>query len=691
MSTPAQHPFLQKTLPIDWPSLKPEHIEEDISIALANAEAQVEELAQRSLEGLSFENTFLALEKATEDLNRAWSKVTHLDAVCNSKALREAYNAMLPKVAEFFAKIPLNEGLWNILKHAHSVVDHATLSPTQQRFMNETLADFRESGADLPQDQKARFQEIEAELAKLTQKFSENVLDATNAWELIISDPLQLKGLPETSIEEARQSALSKGHGQEGDPKWRFTLHAPSYIAVMTYLDDEAIRKQIWEAHASIGRTAPYDNKELIESILKLRHEKSQLLGKEHFADLTLERRMAGSGAQALTFVEDLHGRIEKAFKREGQELEAFKAEQLGTQPEALEPWEAAYWAEKQRKAKYDFDEEALRPYFAIEAVTTGLFKLTERVFNVKIRELKAHELAWHHEVTTYELLDESDTRLGIFYADWHPREPKRSGAWMDPLSTGAPHDSEHQEPHVGAICGNLSPSTEGKPALLTHREVETIFHEFGHLLHHLLGKVDVRSLSGTAVAWDFVELPSQIMENWCWERESLDLFARHYKDGKPIPEALFQKMLKARTYRAASATMRQLSFAKMDLDLHIHFHTSSERDIETYIKQSIQDYLPRYKTEPPSIIRQFSHLFANSTGYAAGYYSYKWAEVLDADAFTRFKKEGVLSRTVGIDFRDQILSRGNSEEAAQLFRNFMGRDPDLTALLVRCGLVHSA
>jgi len=680
-----QHPFLQKTLPIDWPTLTPEHVEPDITLALAEAQVNIDKLANLPLDGLSFQSTFLALEKATEDLNRAWGKVNHLDSVCNSEELRKAHNAVLPKVIAFYAQISLNEKLWEVIKAASKTINPETLSPTQARFVQETLDDFIESGADLSAEKKNQFRELEEELAQTTQKFSENVLDATNAWELVIDDEAKLTGLPQTALEEARQSALAKGYGTEDAPKWRFTLQMPSVIAVMTYLDDEDIRRQVWEAQSQIGRKEPFDNEGLIKKIITLRDEKAQLLGKENFADLILERRMAGSGSEALSFINDLHSRVYDAFRREEKELEAFKADKADNSAEHLEPWEAGYWAEKQRKALYDFDEEEVRAYFPIQSVIDGLFSLSEKLFHVKIKELDTP--VWHDEVKGYALLDASGEQLGLFYTDWHPRETKRGGAWMDPLSTGAPRDKSHQEPHVGGIFGNLSPATGNKPALLTHREVETIFHEFGHLLHHLLGESDVKSLSGTAVSWDFVELPSQIMENWCWERDSLDLFARHYETNEPIPEALFQKMLKARTYRSASATMRQLSFGKMDLELHVDYQKEAGTPIDTFVDRILENYRQNYKTPPPNNLPQFTHLFASSTGYAAGYYSYKWAEVLDADAFTRFKNEGVLNPKIGLEFREKILSRGNTEKAAELFRDFMGRDPDLTALLIRCGL----
>lgn len=696
------HPFLQNDFHTSWSTLTPNHIEADIDKALQDAQAAVETVAALADSGteLTYENTIAALDDGLETLNHAWGLVGHLDSVCNQPALRDAHNLMLPKVSQFYSSIPLNEPLWKTLKQFGESDAAQTLSATKKRYIQETLADFREQGADLPPEQKQRASELQKRLAEITQKYSENCLDATNAWEKIITDDMELAGLPQSAIDAARQSAEQKEH----DQGWRFTLQAPSLIPVLTYAENDNLRKEVWQAYAAIGRNEPYDNRELVRDILDLRHEFAQLVGQANFADHVTERRMAASGNAALKFGETIFEKVREQFESEVLALRAFKVKATDQSAEPLQPWETGYLAEKQRLAEYDFDEEALRPYFPIDKVISGMFDIAQQIFGLKIEERKAIYIdpespventenlpeVWHSEVKYYDLFDtETNAHLGSFYADWHPRESKRGGAWMNYLMTGNRDASVGENtPHVGLICGNLTPSIGDQPALLNHREVETIFHEFGHLLHHLCGQVEVKSLNGVNVPWDFVELPSQIMENWCWERESLDRFARHFETGEAIPQQLFDKMLNARNYMKASANVRQLSFGKMDLDLHINWPGSDKSDLDQFIKEKLQGYTAEYKTEPKSNVFNFSHLFSSSTGYAAGYYSYKWAEVLDADAFTRFQKEGILNPETGRDFRAKILAKGNSEDPAQLFKDFMHRAPDPDALLRRDGLL---
>ena len=718
-----QNPFLQKDFHVRWSTLTADHIEADISKALIDAHAAVDNVAARSTdaaETLTYANTIAALDDGLETLNHAWGLVSHLDSVNNSPELRDAHNAILPKVTEFFSSIPLNEPLWKTLKAFGQSTATEQLSATKQRYIHETLADFREQGADLPPEKKARAAEVQKRLAEITQQYSEHSLDATNAWDKIITDEAELAGLPASAIAAAKQNAAEKGH----DSAWRFTLQAPSLIPVLTYANSDSLRQELWQAYASIGRGKKYNNQELVREILDLRYEFAQLVGQANFADHVTARRMAASGDAALKFGEAIFDQVQAQFVDEVNALRQFKADSTDQPRDLLEPWEVGYWAEKQRQANYDFDEEALRPYFPIDRVISGMFDIAQQIFGLRIEEREAAFISggttsaepqvepssqhsslksqvsssqlsvlpevWHEEVKFYDLFDaETGEQLGSFYADWHPRAPKRGGAWMNYLLTGNRDASiGPRTPHLGLICGNLTPSVGDQPALLNHREVETIFHEFGHLLHHLCGEVEVKGLNGVNVPWDFVELPSQILENWCWDRESLDLFARHHETGEPIPQDLFDKMLAARNYMKASGNARQLSFGKMDLELHINWPQSNKKDLDTFIKKQLAGYSAEYKTEPKSNVFNFSHLFSSPTGYAAGYYSYKWAEVLDADAFTRFQKEGILNAATGRAFRNEILAKGNSEDPAQLFKNFMGRAPDPEALLKRDGLI---
>ncbi len=693
------HPFLVLDFQIRWSTLVPEAVEPDIRHALTLARQNIEKICTQDHAAATYESTFLAFENAAQQLNDGWGRLDHLDSVCDSPAQREALGKMLPEVTDFYSSLALNDRLWAVIKAVGGSAEIATLPAVQQRFVEETLADFRNSGADLPPAEKERIAAIEAELSKITKEYSEHVLDSTNAWELVITDETKLAGLPESALAGAASNARAKGHD---GPAWRFTLQFPSMFPLMQHLHDESIRRQVWEASSQIGSAGEFDNSMLVWQILTLRHEKAVILGHPHFADLTLLRRMAKNGGTALGFIENLHARVQPSFLAEHKQLAQYKAAKSGQPIGQLEPWEVAYWAEKQRQENYDFDEEALRPYFPVDGVMAGMFEIASRLFGISIRQLNAVFYppgtgpatlpegvaeVWHPECAFYEIHDsKTSAHLGSFYADWHPRESKRGGAWMNSLHTGA-----LGEPHLGLIIGNMSPPVDGKSALLTHSEVETIFHEFGHLLHGLLSQVEVKSLSGTNVPCDFVELPSQIMENFCWDRESLDLFARHFETGDTIPEELFMKMIAAKNYLNASAFMRQLAHAKLDLELHIHLADFLGKDLDAVDCEVLADYLAPLNTQSPSMMRRFNHLFSSPTGYAAGYYSYKWAEVLDADAFTRFQQEGILNPETGHAFREHILSKGNSVAPDELYRRFMGRDPELEPLLVRAGLAEPA
>ena len=677
--TETANPLLKEQFPIPFHSITAEHVQPAVEQLLVGMKARIDAIGSKQT-APTYEGVLGALDRATLPLDYAMAIVRHLESVATTPPFRAAHNAVQGPVSAFYSSIPLHPELWSAVKAVSESAEAQDLAGVHKRFLEKTVTGFRRAGADLDPAGKKKLEALDVALTETTTRFSENVLDATNAYELVITDEAQLAGLPESARSAARESAKSKG--RDG---WRLTLQAPSYIAAMTYLDSRDIRRQLWEASNARSTEGAYDNRELLSEILRLRREKAELLGYADFADLVLEERMAHTGAAAVDFLEDLRRKTQAAFERENASLAEF-TRTLGY--DELAPWDISYAAEKQRSALYDFDEEELRPYFQLDNAIAGMFEIFSRLLSIRVIEQPGIP-GWDSAVKYYRLEDgETGELLGGFYTDWFPRENKRGGAWMDSLMTGNPASGE---PHLGVICGNLTPPVGDTPSLLTHREVETIFHEFGHLLHHTLSRVPVRSLSGTNVPWDFVELPSQIMENWCMERESLDLFAKHYKTGEPIPEELFQKMKRARNFRSANAQMRQLGLGLVDLKLHREYHPERDGSVMAYSRAILARFSPAPLPDHYGMIASFTHLFANPVGYGAGYYSYKWAEVLDADAFTRFRREGIFNVATGADYRRQILEKGDSDDPAQLYRNFMGRDPDANALLERSGLLAAA
>ncbi len=672
------NPLIRLGFEIPFDRIEASHVEPAVDALLRNARESIDAIASQS--GLlTYASTLGALENATEPLERAMTVVGHLESVTTTDALRDAYNATRPKVSAFWSELAMNDALYRTIR-AFSETDEAkSLGPTESRFLEKTIDDFRRHGAELEPDDKAKLQAIEIELAKLTTRFSQNVLDETNAFELVLTNEARLAGLPESAKQAAAENARAKG--VEG---WRFTLQAPSLIPVLTYLDDASIREKVWRAYNTRASAGERDNRAIVADILRLRREKAELLGYRDFSDLVTEDRMAKTGGKARAFIDELRSKTLAAFDVENDALQRFRAELEGPSAPAIQPWDVGYYAEKQRQAHYDFNEEELRPYFPLDRVLTGLFATAEALYGIGIVEREAP--AWDPDVRSYAIEDSSGAMLAAFYVDLFPRENKRGGAWMNALVSAA-YEQGNPRPQLGLFCANVNPPVGGKPALLTHREVETLFHEFGHLLHHCLSQVSVRSLAGTNVAWDFVELPSQIMENWCWERSGLDLFAAHFETGERIPDALYDKMVRARTYRAANAQMRQLGFATVDLALHQDYDPRGDGDVMTYARAVLEPHSPVELPDDYAMLAGFTHVFGHPVGYAAGYYSYKWAEVLDADAFTRFKAEGVTNPEVGRAFREAILSKGNSADPAELYREFMGRDPELHPLLERAGL----
>ncbi|MAA77935.1 MAG: oligopeptidase A [Deltaproteobacteria bacterium] len=684
------HPFLVKEERISWSKLTAENVIPDITKALERAQEEVNELIGQ--EPRTYEGCFVAFEDITDRLTLAWRKVGHLASVCDSEAFRQAMATMLPKVSVFIQSLYLNDGLWKCVDATYQA--EQTRTGVTKRHMEEVREQFIQNGAQLEGERKTELAKISKELAEITKEYSNNVLDSTNGWELIITDESELVGLPESALQAAKQSAKSKG--LDG---WRFTLHVPSRLPVLKHSSNEALREAVWRAGGEIGRGEEHNNLPLVVKILSLRKRQAQLLGHSNFPDLILSQRMAKTGQNALSFVEDLHGKVKEAFADEVGKISSWVSEKTGKEGK-LAPWSFDFYAEKLRKELYDFDSEELRPYFPIDSVLKGLFSIIHDLYGVRIEERSSRACApdeecpegvievWHESVRAYSLFDKDETEIGFFYTDWFPRESKRAGAWMNPLFSGQKKENGTFSLNVGLVAGNMTAPIGDKPALMTHREVETIFHEFGHLLHHLFGRVSVPALNGTDVAWDFVELPSQIMENWCWETEALHRFARHYETGAVLPDELVEKLKRAKNFHSAYGTMRQLSFGKLDLELHMQDVEWDEQSIDANLKEILDGYLPDLSHSGPSMVTRFGHLFSHPVGYAGGYYSYKWAEVLDADAFSRFANEGIFSREVGQSFRDTILSQGNSAPADELFVAFMGREPDANALLVRSGLL---
>ncbi|MFO0675952.1 MAG: M3 family metallopeptidase [Polyangiaceae bacterium] len=672
----SHNPLLSMAHEVPFDRIRAEHVLPAVDALIAETQERMAAIV--AVKGTrTFENTLRAFDTMTESLDATMAVTSHLESVATSPELRDAYNAAEPKVSEVMSGIYLSDPLYAALRDYANTDEAKALVGPKKRYLDKTLAEFRRAGAGLDASGKKRLSAIDVALSTATLTYSQNVLDATNAFEMLVTEEAQLAGLPESAVLAARESAKAKG--KEG---WRFTLQPPSYVAVMTHMDDRALRERMYRAWMTRGSVAPHDNRRLLGEILGLRAEKAKLLGYAHFADLVLEDRMAKSGARARAFVASLREKTLPHFARENAELQAFRAKLEGPNAPALEPWDVGYYAEKLRVSLYDFDDEALRPYFALENVLAGLFAIGTKLYGIRIERVESAP-TWHPSVRVYRVADESGAWIGSFYVDVFPREEKRDGAWMHGLVTG----TRPGEKHLGVLAANVTPPVGDRPALLTHREVETLFHEFGHLMHHALSRVAIRGMAGTNVAWDFVELPSQIMENWCWERESLDLFARHVDTGAPIPDDVLERMKRARSFRSANAMMRQLGFASVDLALHVDYDPSKDGDVVEYARASIAPFMSVAPPPGYAMICAFSHLFGGAVGYAAGYYSYKWAEVLDADAFSRFKREGVLNADVGKAFRSSILAMGDSDDPLALYRTFMGREATTDALFQRAGL----
>lgn len=693
----AKHPFLDPQQLPAWSKMTPQKLEVDTLLALKQSQANIDAIC--TVKKPDFDNTIAALELAVEPLDTVWGRAMTLDSLSDDAEQRKVIAKLTPKVSAFFASISLNDKLWSVIKNYAESEQAKALQGEKKRLLQLTLDSFKNNGADLPADKKQRVAQIQSRLSLLSKDFQQKVKDSTNAWEFITSDKNMLEGLPEAVKAAALADAKAAGKATDKLPAWRFTQQFTSYGPVMQFAKSDELRKRMWEGRCSIGN-GKYDTEKLIWEILSLRGELAAILGYDNFADFKLHDRMAGNGSKALAFIEDMHMAVRPAFVKEMQALADFKAKKTGEKVQKLSPWELSYWSEQQRKELFNFDSEELRQYYAIENVMDGVFAVASKLYDLRFEELpttykgaggtknqQQRIETWHKDVKFYAVYDnKSGKLLGRFYTDWHPRKSKRGGAWMSPLDVGYNgKDGREAKPHLAIIAGNLTKPLEGKPALLDHREVETVFHEFGHLLHVLLSDTERSGLGGTSVSWDFVELPSQILENWTWEQEAMDLYAKHFKTGEKMPTELYAKMLAARNFQSANQAIRQCAVAKFDLDLHMNPAKFVGKSIDEVDREVLKDYRVDLTHEQPSLMRSLNHVFAG--GYSAGYYSYKWAEALDADAFGKFKQEGILNPKVGAKFRETVLSKGNTKPAMELFVDFMGREPDKNALLKRSGI----
>lgn len=659
--------------------IKPEHVVPAVDQLLSDARGRVDELL--AVDGpFNWQNLVEPLEILDDRLNRAWSPVSHMNSVVNSEALREAYNACLPKLSDYATEMGQNERLFAAYRQ---VADGGeSLNQAQRKLLDNALLDFHLSGVDLPKASKDRFKEISQSLSRLTSKFEENVLDATHAWSKLVTDPGVLAGLPESAMGLAHQTAE-----QRGESGWLLTLEFPSYLPVMTYADNRDLRRELYEAFSTRASDqgpngGQWDNTGIMEEILALRHEMAGLLGFSNYSERSLARKMAGSCDQVMAFLNDLARRSHTQAGGELSELEAFAREHHGL--EGLEAWDIGYYSEKLRQDRYAITQEELKPYFPETRVIPGMFSVVERLFGLQITEVEGVE-GWHPDVRFFEIRDRQGKIRGQFYLDLYARPKKRGGAWMDTCITRLFTDEYDQVPVAYLTC-NFSPPVGDTPALFTHEEVQTLFHEFGHGLHHLLTQVDYPAVAGiNGVAWDAVELPSQFMENWCWEQQALNLISGHYRTGESIPDSLYGKMRAAKNFQSGMQMVRQLEFAIFDFRIHREYDPNRGGRIYETLAQ-VRDQVAVLK--PPAFNRfphSFSHIFAG--GYAAGYYSYKWAEVLSADAFSLFEERGVFDRDSGDAFLHNILEQGGSRDAGELFAAFRGREPEIDALLRHSGI----
>ena len=626
----------------------------------------------------TWDNFARPLEDMEEHISRAWAQVSHTNAVVNSPALREAYNENLPKLTDFYSDLSQDERLYARFRALRASTGYNQLNSAQKKIVENELRDFRLGGAELPEQQKARFKEIQEELSKLSTKFEENVLDTTNAYSLIVENADELKGIPADVLQAAQEAAK-----EDKKSGWKFTLHFPSYMPVLQYAERRELRETMYRAYATraseFGKPE-WDNTPLISSILKLRLEAAQLLGYANYAEMSLATKMADTPQQVTEFLDTLSKRAKPFAQRDMQELSEY-ANKLGIGD--MQAWDVAFVSEKLREGKYAFSDQEVKQYFPEEQVLKGLFKVTETIFGVHVKKSQAP--VWHKDAAFYEITDHSGNLVGQFYLDLYARNNKRGGAWMDEVITRRKVLNKVTAPVAFLTC-NFSAPVGGKPALFTHDEVQTMFHEFGHGLHHMLTQVDDYGVSGIkGVEWDAVELPSQFMENFCWEWDVLRHMTKHVETGAQLPRELFDKMVAAKNFQAGMQTSRQVEFSLFDMRLHGEFDphgSATALDLIEQVRDEVAVVRPPKWNRFPN---NFAHIFAG--GYAAGYYSYKWAEVLSADAYSLFEENGVLSEETGRKFWNEILAKGGSRPALESFIAFRGREPSIDALLRHNGM----
>ena len=677
--------------------IRPEHVTPALDVLLADAAAAVERAAQ-PITPASWADVVEPVERATEPLSRAWSVVGHLNAVADTPELRAVYGENLPRVTEFWSSVGQNLALYEKYKALNASIDFESLTSERKKILANALRDFRLSGAELPEDQKPRFAELQERQAALSKAFSDHVLDATNAYAYLVEagNEAQLAGLPEDVVEAAKEAAE-----REGKTGYKFTLHFPSYFPVMQYSENRPMREAMYRAYVTraselgpqYGNGKPeWDNTAVLAEQLTLRAEEAHMLGYNNFAEVSLAPKMAESPAQVMSFLEDLATRARPHAEQDWKELREFAANELGMSE--LQPWDMTFAAERLRQKRYSFSENEVKQYFPEDAVFKGLFKVTETLFGVRIRRDEA--AVWHPDVRFFRVENQDGGLVAQFYLDLYAREGKRGGAWMDDARGRHKHTHGSVQTPVAYLTCNFSAPVGGKPACFTHDEVITLFHEFGHGLHHMLTRVDELGVSGiNGVEWDAVELPSQFMENFCWEWDVLSDMTSHVETAKPLPRDLFDKMLAAKNFQSGLGTLRQIVFSMFDMQLHTGFDASGAKNA-TELASEINE---RFHVVPQAPFSRwpntFSHIFAG--GYAAGYYSYKWAEVLSADAYAAFEEAAqaasgsVLDQATGMRYRKEILEVGGSRPAMESFKAFRGREPNIDALLRHNGMAPGA